>query len=148
MASLLPTAFDSLCLIHMTGRANWGISHVVGQGGGWEGRSWMQEVEDELFQIYPSFGLSSGRKTNCLLDITKPKEFYQIGRKDVGWQSVRLQTRMSTMWNAPSGEQSWRDITLRRPGARVELQWRWFISSFSGKLMEMDLKSVCCSVKC
>lgn len=68
----------------------------------------MQEVEDELFQIFPSFGLSQGEKTNCLLDITKPKKFYQIGRKDVGWQSVRLQTRMSTMWNVPSGEQSWR----------------------------------------
>lgn len=82
-----PPPLTGCGLILMTGRANWGISHVVGQGGGWEGRSWMQEVEDKLFQIFPNFGLSSGRKTNCLLDITKPKEFYQIGRKDVGWQS-------------------------------------------------------------
>lgn len=73
-------------LIHVTGRANWGFSHVA--GGEEVVRAIRRRVEINGLESSQGSVYPQREKTNCLLDnmnnSLKPEEFYQTCRKDSG----------------------------------------------------------------
>lgn len=50
----------------MTGRANWGFSHVAGGREVARAMSWMKEGGDKQLRIFPRFSLSSEGKNKLL----------------------------------------------------------------------------------